>query len=556
MTLLLALALVAAQDGGLVNPGFERPLEEGWTVAIGATNGGESPASTVERDEDEAHGGRASLHFSGDGATRGWRIVKQDLPLHPGGRYELSAWTKTAGVTREGNQFHNCYLMLIFRDAAGSTAARVFDTPGLPTSDWTRRTVRTTAPWHATEAELMIFLSMTGDFWVDDLELSIEEGAERELLFRETFEKAKKLPSKWKTRIGARNGSGGEDSRIEVDAERGAGDSKRSLRLSGNADTRRWHHVNRTAKVETGRVYQLEADVRTNGVAQEGIQFANLHMNLQFLDKKGNPLATAAFEDLGTGDSVWTRRAVRATAPDGAASVRAGLFLSMTGTVWFDDVELWSQPNDDERYTDWEVLGSKEVYLRYPPDHPNAKEMKAYLRRLRDSRAATCRALKVDFPEPITVFIYTDNDQGRRLTGGSLDFADPKGRKVHQGWNSYIGHEMVHVIAHNQLGYGKTGILGGGHRRVAQRPARLPPPRPRLRAAAEGRAAERARDDRRLPRPVERLPGLGLLRRLLPRHLRPWTPSRRSTRSRIPPPGRPSWSASPSPRWRPTGTRC
>ena len=33
---------------------------------------------------------------------------------------------------------------------------------------------------------------------------------------------------------------------------------------------------------------------------------------------------------------------------------------------------------------------------------------------------------------------------------------------MHQQWNSYIGHEMVHVIAHNTLQYGKTGILGEG----------------------------------------------------------------------------------------------
>jgi hypothetical protein len=33
---------------------------------------------------------------------------------------------------------------------------------------------------------------------------------------------------------------------------------------------------------------------------------------------------------------------------------------------------------------------------------------------------------------------------------------------VHQHWESYIGHEMVHVIAHNTLQNGQTGILGEG----------------------------------------------------------------------------------------------
>jgi hypothetical protein len=60
------------------------------------------------------------------------------------------------------------------------------------------------------------------------------------------------------------------------------------------------------------------------------------------------------------------------------------------------------------------------------------------------------------------VFLHTDTHEGRELTGADLDFADPKHRRVHQGWDSYIGHEMVHVIAHNTLQYGKTGILGEG----------------------------------------------------------------------------------------------
>lgn len=48
------------------------------------------------------------------------------------------------------------------------------------------------------------------------------------------------------------------------------------------------------------------------------------------------------------------------------------------------------------------------------------------------------------------------------LTGASLDFADPQNRRVHQRWESYVAHEMVHVIAHNTLQYSKTGILGEG----------------------------------------------------------------------------------------------
>jgi hypothetical protein len=100
--------------------------------------------------------------------------------------------------------------------------------------------------------------------------------------------------------------------------------------------------------------------------------------------------------------------------------------------------------------------------LRHSPRHPQASQMKAKLAELEQSKRATCQALEVEFDEPITVYLYSDLDEGRQLTGATLDFADPEGRQVHQQWNSYIGHEMVHVIAHNSLQYGKTGILGEG----------------------------------------------------------------------------------------------
>ena len=138
-------------------------------------------------------------------------------------------------------------------------------------------------------------------------------------------------------------------------------------------------------------------------------------------------------------------------------------------------------------YGGWETIDRDEIVLRYAPDHPQARGMREYAVRLEQARAEICRRLDLEFEDPITVFVYKALDEGRALTGGSLDFADPENRRVHQRLESYIGHEMVHVIAHTQLGYSGTGILGEG---IAvwlngQSPARHHARSAELRAAGE-----------------------------------------------------------------------
>ena len=42
-------------------------------LTLGAQNGATIPESKVELDAKEKHGGKTSLHLSGDASTRGWR---------------------------------------------------------------------------------------------------------------------------------------------------------------------------------------------------------------------------------------------------------------------------------------------------------------------------------------------------------------------------------------------------------------------------------------------------------------------------------------------------
>lgn len=465
-----ALVVGGGTPPPLLNGGFEEKVgrdgaPSGWTLEIGAQNGATKPESKVEPDSKEKHGGKASLRFSGNESTRGWRILKQPIEVRPGGKYTLEAWAKTAGVKPNGFGLDNCYVGVFFFDAEDKPAGIDRASPARPDSSWTKLTATVTPTASARKGYVYVFLSMLGDLWIDDLTLTIE-GGERipapVVVFQEDFAKLKQLGGEWKKKVGATNGTGGEDSKLHVDPSQGCEGSPNSLHLAGGASTMRWTHVTRDFPTEPGDFFRWSAFAKAENVRREGPQFANLHVNLAFLDGKGDAIGAARFAHLAAGTHDWTPLAVEGAAPEGTKKVQVGVFLSMSGDAWFDRFELTREKGRPVPYGDWITLQGKGVTLRYGPQNPHAKQMKVRLGELEQSKRATCRALEVEFPETITVFLYTDNAEGKQLTGADLDFADPEHRRVHQGWDSYIGHEMVHVIAHNALQYGKTGILGEG----------------------------------------------------------------------------------------------
>jgi hypothetical protein len=462
---ILALAALAG-DPGLQNGGFEEPHAlEGWTLELGAQNGAQEPRSVAELDTAEKHGGKAALRFRGTEATRGWLIAKQAIEVRPGGKYELTAWAKTEAVKPNGFGLNNCYVGIFFFDANEKLVGRDLVSFKQPDQDWTKHEVKLTAAPGARSGFVYVFLSMLGTLWVDDLELRIAGGEPipaPSVVWSEDFAKSKSLGSSWKRKIGATNGTGGKDSVAEIDAATGADGSPGSLLLAGDVDTLRWTHLTREFPAEPGDAFRWSGKVRADDVRQEGVQFSNLHLNLAFLDNKGNAIGNSTFAQLDPGTQPWTALSARGIAPEGTKKVAAGVFLSMSGRAWFDDLELTVEKGYPVPYGDWITLEGKGVVLRYAPDHPHANEMKAHLAALEQSKRTTCQALEVEFPEKITVFIYKDLEEGKLLTGAALDFADPQNRRVHQQWASYIGHEMVHVIAHNTLQYGQTGILGEG----------------------------------------------------------------------------------------------
>ncbi len=460
----LLLTLALGSEGSLVNPGFEERSEgdeavPGWTVEMGAFNGAKQPESHLELDRKEKRKGKVSLHLSGDRDTRAWKLAKQAVPVRLGGSYRLEAQVKTEGVEPNGFGLDNCYVGLVFLDGAGKTVGRQFGFPDRPDQSWRTLRVETVAPAQARAGYVYIFLSMIGDLWVDEVELSIEGGEplpEPEVVFAEDFSKLRKLPRDWYKEVGATTGDGMTESKVEVDRK------AQALLFEGEAGTGKWWIVGPEEEAEAGAVYQLEARVRGEDIRQENGQFGNLHLSLDFQDRSGQSLGKAVFASADPAETQWQPLSVQAMAPAETETVRGRMFFSMSGKAWFDDLVLSRLPEAPKPYANWESVEVEGIVLRYGPDHPQASGMKGYAQRLKQAKQEVCRQLEVEFPETITVWIYKDLEEGRLLTGGNLDFANPQRREVHQRWNSFIAHEMVHVIAHTRLEYSGTTLLGEG----------------------------------------------------------------------------------------------
>lgn len=474
LTLVLSTVL-GPQSFSLTNPDFEvasptGELPAGWTLEVGATNDGQEPSSTVALDTQVAHGGKASVRFSGDQSTRGWYALKQEVPVRPEGLYTLKAFARADGVRRETvrgttvQQFENCYVGIVFFDWSGEMIAETHLAPKLPKSDWEELSMYQVAPPQTRRVQVAIFLSMSGTLWVDDLEFSLEGGKEppeTKVLMKEGFETSDALPAEWGREVGARTGSGATVSLISIDPNEDAGGSPRALKFSGDASTDQWLGISRRFDCAPGDALRYRSLVKAKDVRKDGTQPQNFYTGLVFIGANGKLVGAKRYAHGSLGSFDWQPFEVTGVAPEGAVAVMAGIFLSMSGEVWFDRLELTSQPGATPAYAGWETLETDHVTVRSPPDHPEKGRLEHYGTRLDAAFETIHKRLGLAYGERLTVYIYTDNEQGRKLTSHELDFSNPQARVVHQRYESMPGHEMTHVIAF-ALGLPGSELLNEG----------------------------------------------------------------------------------------------
>ncbi len=148
----------------------------------------------------------------------------------------------------------------------------------------------------------------------------------------------------WTLVEGARNGGGTSVSAVELDVAVAHG-GKAALRLRGDAATARWQMVSQRVAVAEGSRISLRVAARSADVHPQGAQFANANATIAFFDAAGRRLALLGTARLA-GDRDWVDLGLEVFAPPGTTHAEVGLFLSSTGTLWFDDVRLATAPAD------------------------------------------------------------------------------------------------------------------------------------------------------------------------------------------------------------------
>ena len=157
------ISVASGADTLIVNGDFQKwtgDTLDGWEVEVGATNGAGEPKSEVKLIKGPA------LMLRGDAATMAWHSVSQKIAARPGASYRLDFETRTKGVRKQGRQFDNCYVGVLFLDRNGKPVGRETKDVSADTADWTKHQVDFLVPQNATSTNVIIFLSKSGTLGV------------------------------------------------------------------------------------------------------------------------------------------------------------------------------------------------------------------------------------------------------------------------------------------------------------------------------------------------------------------------------------------------------
>jgi hypothetical protein len=418
----------AAEEQLIVNGNFEEdptgtaPVP-GWTVAV-ATGGDAIPVSIVETTSKDRHTGRQSLRLFGDIGTSAWQSATQQLPVRPGATYRLSAWTKTQGVKREGGQFEGCSLTLTLLDARSQVLTRRVILPGRPRERWMRQNVEVLAPPSTRHVQLSAFLSMSGEFWVDDVELELDSGWDvplPDVLLVDRFDGGV-LSQEWTAEF---SGQGRPSRARPVELA----DGRFAMHFTAEADTGQFVSMARDVEVAPEDTLYLMARVRGEGHDGGPVDF---RATLRFLDEAGEPVGEPQ-RDEPRPEALWKDFGLVAVVPAGAVTARLSAGLLGPGEAWLTDIELLDERSAPPPYTGWLERVGTHVELRLPPDHPETRKLKTLVRDL-DRAATTARAaagLSGPADPPARIWLYQDAASCQALAGADPPHVDAARSAIH-----------------------------------------------------------------------------------------------------------------------------
>ncbi|MGD0530610.1 MAG: hypothetical protein ABSE49_36080 [Polyangiaceae bacterium] len=226
----------------------------------------------------------------------------------------------------------------------------------------------------------------------------------------------------WKLDLGASTGAG-PSSVAHVDSG--------SLLLAADSATREFLSPTRVVDVGGARLVRVSVRVRTEDVSAAGARFVNCDAFVRF----GSGPITAVTPIL-TGTTPWTtvRRVV--LVPDGSRDMTVGLFLSMPGRVWFDDLRV--EPVDDEFV--------EQTSLHFVFRHLPGDAILPPLVQANDDAWERAAAFFGWSPaQPIVYWKYPDRATIEEYTGAADNGIVING-EVHTIW-PVEAHELAHVFA-------------------------------------------------------------------------------------------------------------
>ena len=113
-----------------------------------------------------------------------------------------------------------------------------------------------------------------------------------------------------------------------------------AVRIEGQADTNRWRSLERTVALGGAAWFRMAARMKTDGLVLDGVHRPMCYVYARFTDAGGKRVGEVVATRNLLGTTPWTPVARRYPVPAGAANLTVGLFLSLPGRAWFDDVEV------------------------------------------------------------------------------------------------------------------------------------------------------------------------------------------------------------------------
>jgi len=171
----------------------------------------------------------------------------------------------------------------------------------------------------------------------------------------------------WTLAQGAKNGAGTKASEVVWD-DTVAHTGRQSLRMRGDAGTVIWNMAAQAFDVAGGERVLCTVWARSEKLRREKNQYTNANALMLFFDASGKRLGIVT-SPLVHGDRDWVELHVHAIAPPGTVRGQVGVFSSLSGTAWFDDIRVraaQAEPVDAEsRALAWEAF-ERRLRATYP----------------------------------------------------------------------------------------------------------------------------------------------------------------------------------------------